>query len=114
MRISDWSSDVCSSDLAISPCFVLANESCTGQSRPRCGGSRKSGDKPLSLNALPLRRRRLSWEPARIETGSRAAHAERGSVAGSHGRSAERRVGKEGVSTGSARGAPDYSKKKNL
>src|SRR3546814_8541947 len=33
MRISDWSSDVCSSDLALSAAFLRSSSTC---SRPRC------------------------------------------------------------------------------
>src|SRR3546814_17265760 len=63
MRISDWSSDVCSSDL----------------------GSRR-GLKQRSANprALPTCRR-IPWEPARIETVSSRAKTSAATVAGSHG-----------------------------
>src|SRR3546814_6740575 len=67
MRISDWSSDVCSSDL--SPC----------RCRRCCGG----------------------WRPAEP-----ADRAWRGSPPSCRGRSEERRVGKECVSTCRSRWSP--------
>src|SRR3546814_15043926 len=97
MRIGDWSSDVCSSDLA---------------GRGAAGG------------ALPLRTRRSR---RRDEGGGAAAPAEcAGPLAavvagtglrrrqGGGDRSEERRVGKACVSTGRYRWPPYYSKKKHI
>src|SRR3546814_3082021 len=87
MRISDWSSDVCSSDLL----------SQTIRVRPRVCSHRFSSpqtcryDRPRDLAA------------AEIEPCSRTANNKR---------SEERRVGKECVSTCRSRGSPDHSKKK--
>src|SRR3546814_9526099 len=82
MRISDWSSDVCSSDLA-----------CPWNSQPRAGtidATARPSDLDIVRNAVArgarlLRHARLS--PSRRELG----------------RSEERRVGKECVSTCRAR-----------
>src|SRR3546814_13849175 len=81
MRISDWSSDVCSSDLSTAH-------------------SRSSG---RSTAASPA--------PAR-STAVRAWNWRRWPACVSAGRSEERRVGKEGVSTCRSRGSPYPYKKK--
>src|SRR3546814_1038674 len=74
MRISDWSSDVCSSDLA---CLSAPG--------------RGEGD---------LRRRRRSRGRSFLRRADRAEHADQ------RGRSEERRVGKECVSTCRSRWSP--------
>src|SRR3546814_15651379 len=78
MRISDWSSDVCSSDL-------------------RTAGSR------LPPSTCPC------WTRSTSSTGSRSAC----SAPTPRGRSEERRVGKECVSTCRSRWSPYHYKKKN-
>src|SRR3546814_13079390 len=96
MRISDWSSDVCSSDL--------------------------DGDPPFARKQIV---RTNAYQRAQRWRGGRYAHPQerpRGSgndghrkVAGGddqHGRSEERRVGKECVSTCRSRWSPYHSKKK--
>src|SRR3546814_20347030 len=95
MRISDWSSDVCSSDL--------------------------SSTFPESKSVLPvltLSSRAISSRLAPIRSASfhrtraRSAAAIRGQGHWSKARSAERRVGKECVSTCRSRWSQDNSKKK--
>src|SRR3546814_3522576 len=78
MRISDWSSDVCSSDLFA---FVMQG----------------LGSGPISLFGTPEQKRR--WLPG-VANGSKiAALAMSEPDAGSDVRSEERRVGEECVST---------------
>src|SRR3546814_20059994 len=90
MRISDWSSDVCSSDLLLSYPY-----GCTEQTI--------SATVPwVLIDAADAQRFGL---PVR----TRAARADM--IAGALGRSGERRVGKEGVSTCRYRWSPDLSKK---
>src|SRR3546814_20033165 len=88
MRISDWSSDVCSSDLV-------------GLAQQRSGQSAR--DRPLLLEFDVRACRALS--PCRNRAGllHRCAGASR---------SEERRVGKECVSTCRSRWSPYHSKKK--
>src|SRR3546814_20157827 len=97
VRISDWSSDVCSSDLGVRG--VPAGEvGRRGRRRTRLrvgdraarGGNHRFRDRTLGTPAVRLPRPRLQ----------------------SHHRSEERREGKECVSTCSSRW-PQYHKKKN-
>src|SRR3546814_16118435 len=89
-RISDWSSDVCSSDLG-------------GRGRYRSRGQGRRGrhraclDQPGLCRTQACRTRRCSVPPR----------------AGG-GRSEERRVGKECVSTGRSRGSPTNKNTKNI
>src|SRR3546814_11650433 len=88
MRISDWSSDVCSSDLTAFG---------TGVGR-----------------AVPRLAPRLLCDRAHAGGGWRIASLRGGSMAGrTEWRSEERRVGKECVSTCSSRWSP-YHEKKNI
>src|SRR3546814_12364146 len=107
MRISDWSSDVCSSDLVGVEAGELATE----------------GDEVAGVEVLvephvvhsgrdELVERAEVGEPAAHGLGDGAAHEDL--LAGdATERSEERRVGKEGVSTCRSRWSPDYEKKKN-
>src|SRR3546814_15088545 len=104
MRISDWSSDVCSSDLKTK--------------NPR--RARVSGRLwlDLLLVACPVARPRIARTIIRTAIIAVEGVAGGGTEAG-HGwkladgpRSEERRVGKECVSTGRSRWAPYHSKKK--
>src|SRR3546814_13924764 len=79
MRISDWSSDVCSSDLT---------------RRRSGGGAARPGSQPGLRGAAA--------DPG-VDPGGGARHAV--------GRSEERRVGKECVSTCRSRWSPSHSKK---
>src|SRR3546814_16184267 len=102
MRISDWSSDVCSSDL----CQNRAADRVGSAADPGAAGNRQdSYGWAHDLRAGEARKEggyRRQWsrcdpEPARQ---------------GYRGRSEERRVGKECVSTGRSRWSPVHEKKK--
>src|SRR3546814_4878225 len=101
MRISDWSSDVCSSDL-VQP-VRLAGEPAAqaGVADARAVGTR------IARSHRPDRAR-AGPHPA---VAAERSEAVRLSCAGSHGRrrrSEERRVGKEGVSTLRYRWLPSH------
>src|SRR3546814_20371361 len=103
MRISDWSSDVCSSDLreATSPASCAR-----ARRRSRC---RRAGDN------YPSRRRRsspISCKDVPERSRPPAPHKECGGAPVS--RSEERRVGKACVSTCRSRWSPYHSQKKLL
>src|SRR3546814_13912180 len=90
MRISDWSSDVCSSDLLIHRYQFLKTD---GGSWRRCHASSLSGNPafPLSLFICSLPRKgEISLSVHRLAGPQLAVP---------HQRSEERRVGKECVST---------------
>src|SRR3546814_10924289 len=96
MRISDWSSDVCSSDLPTP----------AGPSRPaaRLLVSEGGLEPPRPYGHWHLKPARLPIPPLRRGGGDGSA---------SHrGRSEERRVGKECVSTCRSRWSPCHEKKK--
>src|SRR3546814_12052514 len=104
MRISDWSSDVCSSDLVSMIHATVSSTTSSGASQAGC----HSSDSP---SASALAARPTSGRPARsegvkvmIESPDQARMAPAGSE--------ERRVGKECVSTCRSRGAPYHYKKK--
>src|SRR3546814_12038266 len=108
MRISDWSSDVCSSDLAgiarylgLAPDFLDKDGSWLPVSPPPGAMAVNVGDmlQRLTHNRLPSTTHRV-----------RNPDAGRASVArySMPFRSEERRGGKECVSTCRARGAPDH------
>src|SRR3546814_2420734 len=98
MRISDWSSDVCSSDLAVG------------------GGVRHRSVAALHLHAVPLREQlhvvtEIGQEDVLAELFERRAGVAWQPVGDDfllafHDRSEERRVGKECVSTGRSRWSP--------
>src|SRR3546814_13201017 len=106
MRISDWSSDVCSSDLICRP-------QPTKPARPRsaCGASSSHEEaaprEPGRFSFIALRLRRALGP----EQGFRSRS--QGSRCPNRGRSEERRVGKECVSTCRSRWSPYHSKKKH-
>src|SRR3546814_11222328 len=98
MRISDWSSDVCSSDLA---CLAALLAACSGNVRDTA---------PAGLAAHPV-------PPIEVpdvahpqgETAAwwyRSGAARAAANGAMQGRSEERRVGKECVSTCRSRGSP--------
>src|SRR3546814_15136444 len=93
MRISDWSSDVCSSDLSARPRQARA---------PQNGGQPGNGGDPY-----PNDRDRRRGEQRRPLDQPRAAK-----LPLCHVRSEERRVGKECVSTCRYRWSPLHKKKK--
>src|SRR3546814_15566425 len=93
MRISDWSSDVCSSDLPRSP--ATRGCGCSPTARPRT---------PTSWRATCARTARAPPSPYAV--------GQRRSVRSPCRRSEERRVGKECVSTCRSRWST-YNEKKN-
>src|SRR3546814_14776238 len=100
MRISDWSSDVCSSDLALA-----VDER---QQRPREGC--------VGLRRQLSRKRRQRLLPRRVDRGTmvgklRLQTRQPLRVGARLVRSEERRVGKECVSTCRSRGSPFHSQK---
>src|SRR3546814_16621152 len=98
MRISDWSSDVCSSDLQ--PTNSPAHQACRESPHPSSTCSSASGSwsrKSARGFALIDAERR----PSTIADDS------------GDGRSEERRVGQGGVSTCRSRWSPYHTKKKN-
>src|SRR3546814_17268046 len=94
MRISDWSSDVCSSDLADDDVGRLADI----DARVR----RTFHHAVLDQHVIDLHR---------IEAVGAVVGAWAPGPFGAHARSEERRVGKECVSTGRYRWAPYHTKK---
>src|SRR3546814_20294942 len=115
MRISDWSSDVCSSDL---------DARLDAHNGWRCDaggrGSQRSGDDARQehlpdpgVGHLPLyaRRRRQTDRPDDAQRYDLHEPAQQGL---DFDKSAERSVGKECVSTCRARWSPVESKKKNI
>src|SRR3546814_15330691 len=99
MRISDWSSDVCSSDLAddLQP-FVLGVR--IDRARRRRAFADDLDHAPFGERELRHQRARQVRDPAPRILGPRV-------------RSEERRVGKECVSTCRSRWSPSHSKKNN-
>src|SRR3546814_17699445 len=95
MRISDWSSDVCSSDLAGRAKLEPAERECGRHN------ARHQRPATVGMGRLPL----MGHDPV-------LGHITRQNVAAK--RSEERRVGKECVSTCRSRWSPYHSKKKNL
>src|SRR3546814_12953271 len=115
MRISDWSSDVCSSDLSPAHRGVSGCGRHYEASRlPRLG----SGSNPQSLPP-EVRRPEGEWTfPNRKDPGARRFHQvrqqdqRRAILLSSRRRSEERRVGKEWVSKCGFRWSPYHIKKK--
>src|SRR3546814_15303864 len=112
MRISDWSSDVCSSDLRITQRLILqprAELSFAAQDIPE----RRTG---AGITAVETGLR-LRYEFARefapyIGVGYETKLGGTADFARAAGRSEERRVGKECVSTFRSRWSPYHKKKK--
>src|SRR3546814_12702020 len=115
MRISDWSSDVCSSDLE------LRRWAAAGYDAPRAAVARTGrAHRVLAVVAARLRRKqafavleRAAVLPVRVRAAAldQGQRVERlrgkpGRIAGASGRSEERRVGKECGSTGRSRWSP--------
>src|SRR3546814_17342093 len=97
MRISDWSSDVCSSDLIVSLNTKRMDIVKSSQSFIR-------GRKENYLMKLKVILTTLAG--AYFVLRSSALKARKGQLALTHSRSEERRVGKEGVSTCRSRWSP--------
>src|SRR3546814_20678056 len=96
MRISDWSSDVCSSDLPISFCAPILMDRRLHWATLR-GSNLAHKAISLTLNSMEGRLLASQCRPRRAPM---------------RWRSEERRVGKECVSTCSSRWSPDNYKKK--
>src|SRR3546814_13885501 len=110
MRISDWSSDVCSSDL---PALLIEGEEEVPRGLPdflRQRGGRGRADISFRKPAAPDDR------VAVVEHGADPAfgHILAAQDAAEDLRSEERRVGKECVSTCRSRWSPDHEKKNNI
>src|SRR3546814_11867649 len=112
MRISDWSSDVCSSDLATARAMTAFYQMLLAGGRlngvrllsPRMVEwvtRNHTGDRPDDNFGMPMHRGlgpHVRGTPPTIRG--------LGPIAGPRARSEERRVGQEGVRTGRSRGAP--------
>src|SRR3546814_15766927 len=96
MRISDWSSDVCSSDLSKSARSLIAGRSALGPGLAHLARFLEDGD-PVGL---------LQGEADVAEAVHQAVLAEGIDVEGDGARSEERRVGTECVSTSRSRWSP--------
>src|SRR3546814_14769361 len=123
MRISDWSSDVCSSDLGVPAAVregawqlqrggrpdILRIQSARDGLRPRRSrGSRLCG----SCRRAPDADSQWSWTVPARKRGSADLRGRAKDCTDWARRSEERRVGKEGVSTCRSRWAPEHEKKK--
>src|SRR3546814_19210439 len=113
MRISDWSSDVCSSDLICSSSAGIpglaasAGASCTSASTIAMAGSMVSSG--ASSSPKPVAVRSASSEMTLCSCAVKASAVLFGRLIR---RSEERRVGKECVSTCRSRWSPYHKKKK--
>src|SRR3546814_16015765 len=99
MRISDWSSDVCSSDLALRMNRLMT----THTIREAVAADRDWLADCAVVMALETEHKRL--EPGTVRAGIDAGIAD---PAKARYRSEERRVGKEGVSTCRSRWSPAH------
>src|SRR3546814_19857856 len=97
MRISDWSSDVCSSDLYVSAQIIHKNPGCYTRS-PGRNQLEASQIKPVVVMLVELRA---------MHDDTKASLVDRRQTL-RNGRSEERRVGKECVSTCRYRWSPDH------
>src|SRR3546814_17145055 len=112
MRISDWSSDVCSSDLIVTPTSMATSQAMmrdarsSAPSRPCCSSAPENMGTKAVLNAPSAKRRRN-------RLGKRKA-AKKASAAGQvpSTRQDKHRVGKEWGCTGRTGGWPEHKKKK--
>src|SRR3546814_13140710 len=119
MRISDWSSDVCSSDLFSPspgpPCYGLPKQNplrtLMGPDRLRGSITRDGipGKVAYFPDRLPVRNEFPLWRQRQTKTGTLQFESEADTCVHRQNagqmRSEERRVGKEGVSKGRSRGA---------
>src|SRR3546814_13481413 len=135
MRISDWSSDVCSSDLrchkheARSPQIFVDRddgrrqqpgqyENGAGEREapdvPWCTGPTRERDAEETARHRGQRGQYTLGIPTAAQYQSREELPIQQSANSRTGRSEERRVGKECGSTGRSRWSPDHSKKKKI
>src|SRR3546814_19010545 len=118
MRISDWSSDVCSSDLsgATRGERMAARISRCHLRNPRCTASRGKPHHPFTPSAASRGKPHKPFMPSAVSRGKPPFMPSAARSAGYRGtgtapRSEERRVGKEGVSTCRTRGLAAPRKK---
>src|SRR3546814_16782536 len=110
MRISDWSSDVCSSDLGLGDIAILRGK--------RLGILRAMSEHRLQIGqvqqqqALFVRETEGDGQHAFLRVVQAHQPGKQHRPHFGNGRSEERRVGKEGVSTCRFRWSPTYKKKK--
>src|SRR3546814_15294094 len=111
MRISDWSSDVCSSDLAAQTQALPAWDQLTPTQREQLIAPTRERWNAEPAQRAELLERAQRWQQMSPE---QRKHAHRGVKRWRHmsERSEERRVGKEGVSTFMFRWSPLTLKKK--
>src|SRR3546814_16132303 len=111
MRISDWSSDVCSSDLLPSGFLQRRSEKRGERQRLRKKAGQQRRVIVVRQNGVELRPQPHDPSPrvaARYRKGDAAIRVAQRIMA----RSEERRVGQGCVSTGRSRGSPSPKKKK--
>src|SRR3546814_20332309 len=113
MRISDWSSDVCSSDLIFETVDIDALKRCARDMPPKVDRARRGQfpappDMVVEEQPEPQQPARPQPVAIRQDEAQRMDDVRRDAPQ----RSDERRVGKEWCRTGRARGAPDHVKKK--
>src|SRR3546814_12055305 len=103
MRISDWSSDVCSSDLPARPLLVADRDHVIGEDAPECGVRDRR-------RAVIVRRRMGMRKTGKGGYGHGKNIVSQGEAMRAS-RSEERRVGTECVSTCRSRWSPSHEKK---
>src|SRR3546814_11606621 len=106
MRISDWSSDVCSSDLRAKRVIITKDETTV------VNGVGKKADIQARCGQIKAQIEETTSDYDREKLQERLAKLAGGVAVIRVGRSEERRVGKEGVSTCRSRWSPSHSKKK--
>src|SRR3546814_14371304 len=111
MRISDWSSDVCSSDLSRRPSRpALDNQAAEARQAPTVEKPSKLGRQPQRLAEAPLEEQPVldaARSSAAPEPGFGRPEGRKATLTG-ESRSEERRVGKERVGAGGSTGVPVY------
>src|SRR3546814_17690076 len=101
MRISDWSSDVCSSDLGIFYRKIQAYNNQQHEYRPKKGIKEE-----LQRSIFPARSAPHSYQEIQGQQHQLVKDIEQEEVQGAKNRSEERRVGKECGSTCRSRWSP--------
>src|SRR3546814_19067918 len=113
MRISDWSSDVCSSDLALGGLDLqilgIGRTGHIGFNEP--GSAPNSGTRLVTLDDLTRRDASRDFG-GKENVPTKAITMGIGTIFKARQRSEERRVGKECVSTSRYRWSPNHQKKK--
>src|SRR3546814_19597419 len=106
MRISDWSSDVCSSDLKVVGARMLHDV--IDRAIQVHGAAGLTDDTPLGLMYRHAREARIYDGPDEVHLQSLARRVLKQYREAGNGRSEERRVGKECVSTCRSRRSPHH------